>query len=400
MPVFNYTARDNQGKIKKGTVEAASIKEAANLIRERSLFITNLVKQRTGGSFGLPSFRKISFNDTVNFTRQLSTMINAGLQLQEALNLLKVQANNPMMGEVLEKIGRDIQSGMNLASALSQFPKQFPGTYIALIKAGEASGTLDKILLRLAENLEKDQEFRSKVKGALVYPVIIVITMILVFGVLMTVVVPQLLLIYADFETELPWATKVLQAVSGFSVKYWWIILIGSFVGWKLFAKWKTTYIGRHLWDSFLLRIPLFGPLLEEIILVEFTRTLGLLVGAGVHILDALHILIDVLDNIHFRESVEEIAKKVEKGFSMGALFAQYDIFPPIVAQMVKVGEETGKMDESLMKLSTYFERESDHKVKALTTAIEPLIMVVLGVVVGFIVYAIIMPIYSLTSAL
>jgi type IV pilus assembly protein PilC len=400
MPVFNYTARDEVGLFKKGIVEAATLKEAASLIRERSLFITDLKEQRRQTISRFFLMKRVSFKDIVNFTRQLSTMIGAGLQLQESLILLRSQSKNQAFAEILDKIARDIQSGQNLATTLSQFPKQFSGSYIALIKAGEASGTLDKVLLRLAENLEKDQEFQAKVKGAMVYPIIIVITMIIVFFVLMTVVVPQLLVIYEDFETKLPWPTLVLQVISNFSVRFWWVLLLGGFLFVYGFNKWKSSYIGKHVYDGVLLRLPVFGTLLKEILLVEFTRTLGLLVGAGVHILDALQILIGVLNNIHFRESVEAIAQKVEKGYSMGALFAQVEIFPPIVAQMIKVGEETGKMDESLMKLSTYFERESEHKVKALTTAIEPLIMVVLGVVVGFIVYAVIMPLYSLTSTL
>lgn len=399
MPVYNYAARDKAGKTIKGTVEAGSEKEAAGLVREKALFLTKLVpKTGTILSFSLKKLQRISFGDIVNFTRQLSTMITAGLQLQEALSLLIAQSTNAAFTAVLKSISREIQGGGNLASALGKYPQHFSTTYIALVKAGEASGTLDKVLDRLAENLEKDQEFRSRVKGAMIYPAIIVVAMIAVFVILMTVVVPKLTQIYTDFGSDLPLPTRILQGLSDFSVRFWWLMAILAVVGARAFQSWKKTSLGRHTWDAFILRLPLIGPLQKQIILVEFTRTLGMLSGAGVHILDSLNILVASLGNIHFQEALREITKKVEKGFPLGALFAQYPLFPPILAQMVKVGEETGKMDESLMRLSVYFERESDQKVKALMTAIEPAIMVVLGVSVGFMVFAIITPLYNLTS--
>ncbi len=398
MPVYNYLARDKTGKQIRGIVEANDEKEAAVLIRDRQLFLTQLSPHQKGLTATFTKFSRVSFNDVVNLTRQLSTMINAGLQIQEVITLLRSQSNNPALSEILTKISRDIQGGGTLSSALAKYPKQFSQIYLALVKAGESSGTLDKVLLRLADNLEKDQEFRGKVKGAMVYPAIITVAMVAVFAVLMTVVVPKLTELYVDFEAELPLSTRILQAISNFMVHFWWALLIVIVVGGKLFQKWIASPVGKPFWDAFVLRIPLFGQLQKQIILVEFTRTLGMLVGAGVHILDSLNILTDSLTNIHYQNALKDIAKKVEKGFPLGALFAQYPIFPPILAQMVKVGEETGKMDESLLKLSTYFERESDQTVKGLTTAIEPLIMIVLGVGVGFIVFAIITPIYNLTT--
>lgn len=397
MAIYNYIARDNAGAKRRGTVEGASEKEAVVLIRERGLFLTQLnLKHEQLSAFA--RFRYVAFADIVNFTRQLATMLTAGLQVQEALSLLKNQSNKTAVSDLIGKISREIQEGGNFASALSKHPKLFSRTYIALVKAGEASGSLEKILVRLADNLEKQQEFQSKVKQALIYPTIIVIAMFAVFAILMIVVVPKLTELYSDFGADLPLPTRILQGVSSFSVHFWWVILIGGFLGWNIFQKWRKTSIGRKIWDGFTLQLPLFGPLQKEIILVEFTRTLGMLVGAGVHILEALKILTESVGNVHYETALQEISKNVEKGFPLGLLFAQYPIFPAILSQMVKVGEETGKMDETLIKLSSYFEQESDHTVKGLTTAIEPVIMIVLGVGVGFIVFAIITPIYSLTS--
>ena len=281
---------------------------------------------------------------------------------------------------------------------MEKYPQHFSTTYIALIRAGESSGTLDMVLNRLADNLEKDQEFSATVKGAMVYPAIIFIVMIIVFIILMTAVVPKLTELFSQFGSDLPLQTRILQWVSDFFVKFWWLVVIIGVGGWTLFLKWKKTISGRHIWDAIVLKLPIFGPLSKQIILVEFTRTLGMLVGSGVHILDSLNIMVKSVDNIHYQEAIQDIAKKVEKGLPLGQLFAQYPMFPPILAQMVRVGEETGKMDESLIKISTYFERESDHTVKTLTTALEPVIMIILAVGVGFIVFSIITPIYNLTS--
>lgn len=399
MPLYLYTGRDQQGKQVRGRVEANSEREAANLIREYKVFITDLkVLKKNSLPFSFSSLQKIGFREVVNITRQLATMVTAGLQIPDALNLLRNQTSNHLVADMLNKIYQDIESGGNLANALVKFPKQFSPSYIALIRAGESSGTLDRVLTRLADNLDKDLEFRNRIRGALVYPAIIVSTLLVVFVILMVAVVPRLTQLYADFGADLPLPTRILQGISDFSVSFWWLIALVAFFGSQMFKRWKKTPVGRRTWDRFILNLPIFGNLQKQIVLVEFTRTLGLLVGAGVSILDALRILTDSVSNIHYQETFKEINQKVEKGMSMASLFSQYTLFPPILAQMIKVGEETGKLDESLVRLSTYFESESDTTVKALTTIIEPLIMVVLGVGVGFIVFSIITPIYNLTS--
>ncbi|RJR15202.1 type II secretion system F family protein [Candidatus Microgenomates bacterium] len=399
MAFFIYTARDEMGTQHKGRVEATSERDAVALLREKKLFITSVKEYKQQKSlFSLSRLRKVTFSDIVRFTRQLSTMITAGLQLPEALNLLRTQADNPAFAEVISRIYRDIEGGGSLAASLVKYPQHFSTSYLALIRAGESSGTLDKVLLRLADTLEKNLEFRSKVRSALIYPAIIILSMGIVFVILMVVVVPKLSELYADFGADLPLATRILQGISDFFVYFWWLIIIVGVVGSQVFFRWKKTKAGGKLWDGFVLKLPVFGPLQQQVILVEFTRTLGLLIGVGVHILDALRILTDSTGNMLYHDALAEIKKKVEKGASLGILFNQFPIFPPILSQMVKVGEETGKLDESLIKLSYYFESDSDQKIKGLTTAIEPLIMIVLGVGVGFIVFSIITPIYNLTT--
>jgi type IV pilus assembly protein PilC len=401
MSYFNYRAQSQDGKVMSGLVEAPSGDAAAKLLREKQLFVVSLKEAKESISLDqfIVRFRRISYNDIVNFTRQLSTMVVAGLQLPDALSLLRAQTTNPILAQVLTDIEHQVVSGGNLADALSRYPQYFNEIYISLIRAGESSGTLDRILTRLAENMESEQEFRSKVKGAMIYPVIIIIGMIVVVIIMMTVVVPKLSEMYRDFGVTLPWSTQLLMNISDFTVKYIYLIIPALIGGFILFNRWRKSVIGEFIIDTMILKIPLIGDLRKKTILVDFTRTLGMLIGSGIHILDGLRILRGALGNVIFRNAVYEIAQKVEKGFSLGDCFAQHEIFPPIVSQMMKVGEETGKLDETLTKLSAYFQSESEHLVKGLTTAIEPIIMVILGVGVGFIVISIITPIYSLTNS-
>ncbi|KKU88001.1 MAG: hypothetical protein UY16_C0015G0039 [Candidatus Gottesmanbacteria bacterium GW2011_GWA2_47_9] len=400
MPFFSYRARDPQGKTVSGLVEAASSSQATQLLRDKQLFVVHLTETKERMSFAtfMARFKKVKFGDIVNFPRQLSTMIVAGLSLPESLTILRTQTTNPAFSRVLLDIEHQIVGGGNLGDSLAKYPDQFSSIYIALVRAGESSGTLDKVLTRLAETLEAQREFRSKVAGAMIYPVIIVIGMGAVVMIMMTVVVPKLTELYKDFGISLPVSTQILISLSGFFVRFWWLIIAASVGGFIGFSKWRKTPVGERIIDTLILRVPLFGELQKKVILVEFTRTLAMLISAGIHILEGLNILRASLGNVLFRDAIADISKKVEKGFPLGDSFAQYAIFPPIVSQMMKVGEETGKMDDTLSKLSTYFETESEHLVKGLTTAIEPIIMVVLGVGVGFIVISVITPIYNLTS--
>ncbi len=399
MASFNYKARDKDGKGKSGVVEAPSSDSAVKLLRTSDLFVISIKEVRPSGLADfLARFKKVGFNDVSNFTRQLATMITAGLSLPDALTILRSQTTNPTFSRLIADVEHQIIGGGNLGGALGKYPNVFSPIYIALIRAGESSGTLDKVLSRLADTLETQGEFQSKVKGAMVYPVIIVVGMAAVVMVMMTVVIPKLTDLYKDFGIELPVSTRILISVSTFFVHFWWL-MIAATVGLVIaFGKWKKTPIGEAMVDSITLKIPLFGDLTKKVLLVEFTRTLAMLISAGIHILKGLQILRNSLGNVLFRNAIDEISKKVEKGFPLGETFAHYAVFPPIVSQMMKVGEETGKLDDTLVKLSRYFESESEHLVRGLTTAIEPIIMVVLGVGVGFIVISVITPIYNLTS--
>jgi type II secretory pathway component PulF len=399
MADYSYKARDSQGRVITGVVEAPNSEGATRLLHEKQLFIISLSQGRVRAKGGSSSpLKKVNFTEIVNFTRQLSTMVVAGLSLPESLTILRAQTTNQTFSRVLMDIEHQIVGGGNLADALARYPQHFPPIYIALVRAGESSGQLDQVLTRLADSMESEREFRSKVTGAMIYPVIIFVGMGVVVMIMMTVVIPKLSELYRDFGVDLPFTTQLLISMSEFMVKFWWLVIAGTIGAVYAFLRWKETKAGEYFIDTVTLKIPLFGELQKKIILVEFTRTLAMLISSGIRLLDALHILRDALGNVLFRNAIIEISKKVERGFPLGDTFAQYAVFPPIVSQMMKVGEETGKLDDTLIKLSKYFQSESEHLVKGLTTAIEPIIMVILGVGVGFIVISVITPIYNLTS--
>lgn len=399
MKKFAYKAKDKTGKTIKGLVEAGDEKQAVSILRERGLVVISLTPagQNILKDISNKILKRITLGDVATFTRQLSTMITAGLTVNEALTVLKAQSA-PAMAQVIDEVIRGVEGGLSLADSLAKHPKVFSKVYVALVKAGETAGVLDEVLARLAENLEKQREFRGKVKGAMIYPAIVIIGMVAVAGIMMIFVIPRLLSLYEEFQAELPTPTKVLISVSKFMVSYWWmmlVLLIGVVYFLRTFS--KTAY-GKRKIDELILRIPIIGNLQKQIILTEMSRTLGLLVGAGISIVDALDVTSEALGNQIYEEELKTASKQVEKGLSLGSILAASEEFPPVVTQMILVGEETGKLDEVLTKLSRYFEAESEQMVKALTTAIEPLIMIILGIGVGFLIIAVILPIYNLTT--
>jgi len=398
---FNFRAKDKGGKLISGVVEANNEKHAASLVREKDLILLSLSLQRKDNlSVIINRFRnRIREDDVATFTCQLSTMVNAGLPITESLLILKNQARTPAIRDMLSQVLADVQEGQSLSSAISKYSNVFPPTYVALIKAGEAGGVLDNVLARLSDNMEKQVEFKGKVKGALIYPVIVVIGMVLVAAIMMIFVIPKMLSLYSEFGAELPGPTRILMSVSGFFAKFWWLMLVIIAFLINFLINYHKTKTGRRKIDELILKIPIFGDLQRQVALTELTRTLSLLVGAGVSILEALGILSQISGNAVIGDALEDSAKQVEKGFPLAYAFSKHpEAFPYILSQMVAVGEETGKMSEVLAKVSHIFEVESDQKVKALTSAIEPIVMVILGVGVGFLVIAVILPIYNLTS--
>lgn len=396
---FKYKAILDNRIIEK-VIEANSQDEVLSYLQKNGYFPIKIeLIKNTNLSFLNFINNKVNFNDLVDFTRQIAIMLNAGLTLIDSLSILKKQVQKPALLNLISKIDFDIKSGSSFSSSLKKFPNMFPSLYVALVKSGEASGKLGEILLKLADNLEKEREFKSKLKGALIYPVIILIAMFIVMFIMITFVIPKLLNLYKDFNMNLPLTTQILIIISSFSVRFWPLIILTIVgIGYLINRYLKTTQ-GKEIFDNFLLKLPVIGKTIAISALVNSTRTLAILVSSGVSILEALEIVVDTSDNIVFQKAFKNIIKKVEKGQSLGEAMSQEEVFPPILVQMTIVGEQTGNLDDTMFRLSKYFEIESEIAIKSMTTLIEPLILVILGFGVGFLVMSVITPIYNLTSS-
>lgn len=399
MPIFTYKARDFQGVDHRGTIETIDSSRAARILSKKGLIVTSISENKPSSPMFSQFFNRVSFDELVIATRQLATMIDSGLVLSESVDILVNQQQNQNFKKVLEVVSRDLKSGLDLASALRKHPNVFPPLYCSLVKAGEQAGNLDVILNEMANNLERDREFKSRVRGAMIYPVMIVLMMVVVIGVMMFFVVPRLTSLYTQSDMELPLPTKILIGSSNFFIGYWWAILVALIIGVIVFRKWVTTPEGRYNFDAFLLKVPLVGRVIKGTSLTNFTRTFGLLTTAGVPILDSISIVAEVIGNTVYKKALLETKMGVERGLTMSAQLQMVGVFPSIISQMYRVGEETGKVDKVSFKMADYFESEADHLVKNLTVIVEPVILVVLGVGVAFLVLSIILPIYNLTTS-
>ncbi len=398
---LTYKATNNEGKMIQGVLEAKDVSEAAYYLRGKQLLPIRIQEAKNATSFNPLFFlKKNHTNDLVLFTRQLSSMLTSGLTLIQALRILKDQMQNATMQEVVDSIMGDVQEGKPLSTALTKYPDFFSPIYISLIKAGESSGFLDKILLRLADNLEKDQKLKSTIKSALLYPVIVIVLMVVVVFVMMIFVIPQLTTLYQNLNIPLPFTTQVVVGISNFLIIFWPFVI--GLIALIIFAysRWIKTDSGELIKDDLLLKVPIFGQIVQKSILTEYARTFGLLVEAGTLVVESLVETADVAGNRIYKSAILDISKRVEKGITVGDAMQAYPLFPPLLVQMVKIGEQTGKLDDSLLKASEYFEREVEGEVKGLTTAMEPFIMVVLGIGVAFLIISIITPIYNLTSSI
>ena len=400
MPLFQYKARDFQGVDHNGTIETVDASRAARLLSKKGLVITSISEKKASAPLFDKIFNRVSFDELVIATRQLSTMVESGLVLSEAINILVGQQSNSIFQKVWEQVLRDVNSGLDLASALKKHPGVFPPLYCSLVKAGEQAGNLDVILTEMANNLERDREFKSRVRGAMVYPIMVMGMMGVVVCIMMFYVIPRLTSLYSQSNIDLPLPTVILITTSNIFLGYWWLMLIILAITIVIFKKWISTAKGKFTFDELMLKTPIIGKIIRGTSLTSFTRTFGLLTTAGVPILDSIAIVSDVIGNAVYKKALADTKLGIERGLTMSAQLDEVGVFPKIVSQMYRVGEETGKVDKISFKLAEYFESEADHMVKNLTVIIEPLILIVLGVGVAFLVLSIILPIYKLTTSI
>lgn len=401
MPIFTYVAKDQKGKTLAGTIEAPSIEDAHELLREKRYIVISLEERRENVLASLlKRVRGVSLDQKALFTRQLATMLGAGLSLTMALDVLYAQASSPRMKEVLTEMRGDVEGGSSLSKSMRKYPDVFSQVFVSLMEAGEASGKVETILLDLADKLENEREFRGKIMGALIYPVIVVIVMIFVFIIMIAFVMPRLTEMYKDIGAELPLPTKILLGIASLIAKWLWLLPILAVLGFLAFRQFVASDYGRRKWDELIFRLPIIGKLSKEVQLTEFCRTLALLIGAGVPITQCLEIVAEVMSNVIYREAVLNAGKQVEKGVPLSAPLKATPSFPPMIPQMVAVGEETGKIDEALAKVSEFFAAEAERTIKAIAVVLEPVLLILLALIVGPFVITIITSIYGLTARL
>ena len=399
MAEFIYKAKDLQGNDHIGSVQSPDAHSAVSILQKKGLIIISLNSKNPFANKFLSRFiDRVGFTELVIITRQLATMVSSGLVLSEALDILEEQQTNKTLKKALADISENVKGGLTLSQSLSKYPDIFPRLYINLVKSGEASGKLDSVLLQMADGLEKDREFKAKIKGAMIYPIVVLSMMVVVIIIMMVFVIPKLTSLYSQSTMDLPLPTKILITVSALFTNYWWLVIILLIAGAFAVTRWNRTPEGNLFFGRVILKTPLVGKIVTSAILTNFNRTFGLLTSAGIPLLNSIGIVTDLMPNPVYKNALRDAYNGVEKGLPFSMLLAG-DIFPKIVGQMIKVGEETGKVDEVFFKLSEYFEAESDHMIKNLTVAIEPIVLIVLGIGVGFLVISIILPIYKLTTS-
>ncbi len=398
---FAYKVRDRGGRLVAGTLEADSQAAVASKLRQMGL--APIMIEEHKASLGkkeikLPWGGKVKPKDIAVFSRQFATMINSGLSLLRALNILSEQTENPTLARVIGEIRGDVEKGLSLSAALAKHPKVFKRLYVAMIRAGEIGGVLDTVLLRLAENLEKDVALRQKIKSAMTYTTVVFCLVLIIMAGMLIFVVPTFKNLYRDLGGSLPLPTRVLITLSD-KAKQFWFVLVGLIVGaWVMLRRWIGTEKGRGKWDAIKLRVPVFGILVHKTALSRFSRTLSVLMRSGVPILQSLEIVRETVNNAVVSKAVADVAGSVKEGESIAKPLERHDTFPPMVVQMIAVGEETGALDTMLEKIADFYDQEVEATVEALTSLIEPILIAVMGVVVGGMVVALYMPMFNIIN--
>ncbi|MFO0887276.1 MAG: type II secretion system F family protein [Candidatus Saccharimonadales bacterium] len=401
MQSFKYQARDPAtGKKITSEVQADSIQSASRLIKQQGLTVIDVTPSSESSNGILNRItNRITTKDKVLFSRQLSTLINAGLPLVQSLRNVSSQTQNKALQAIIGKIIVDIEAGSAFSVALSKYPKVFNEVFVSLVAAGEVSGTLDKALERIANQQEKDAEIISKIRGAMVYPAIVIVVMIAVVGFMIVTVMPQVEKIYADLPgANLPLITKILLAVSNFTIKYWYIVLIVLALSIFFTTRWARTMGGKEAIDKAKMKSPVFGPLFMKVYMARITRTGTTLVASGVPLIQMLEIVARAVDNVHIERSVRKAIDKVKGGKSLSDALRGDPNFLSLVPDMIHIGEESGSLEDMLAKTADYYEKEVDNQIKTISTIIEPILMVLLGIVAFTIVAAVLLPVYGLVN--
>ncbi|MDO4774018.1 MAG: type II secretion system F family protein [Candidatus Saccharibacteria bacterium] len=399
MKKYRYEARDSASdKIVKATIQAESENAAARVLTAQGFVPLKIDLDGDGAGFFERLSGRITVKDKIVFTRQLATLIGAGLPLAQSMRTVLEQTQNKKMQLIVQDIIADIEGGKALSDSFAKHPEAFDKVFIALVSAGEASGTLDQALKRVAAQQEKDAAMMNKIKGALTYPVIVLVVISLVVGFLLLTVVPQVKNLYKDLGKELPMVTQMMVGAADFATNFWWLMIIMLGIAGYFFSQYLKTDAGIRTKDSFKLNVPLFKGMFRKLYMARFTRTGQTLLSTGVAMLDMLRISADAVNNVLIAETISRASDKVKGGKALSASLKGEEYMLIMVPQMIKIGEQSGKIDEMMGKCAQIYEDELDEEIKAISTAIEPILMVVLAVVAGGMVVAILLPIYGLVN--
>jgi general secretion pathway protein F len=401
MPIYEYKGLNKAGKNVRGTVDAENLRAARMKLKKEGVFVVDLAdktKRQKKKKSKVSSNRAVGVDDMSNMTRQLASLIKANIQIVDALGACSDQMENPVLKEVLADCKNQVNEGIAFHKTLRKYPKVFDNIFVTMVEAGEASGTLDVILLRLAEFTEARSELNSKIKSALLYPVVMTIFMTLILAIMFIFVIPQMISIFDDAEVQLPWYTMAVIDLSGFLVNYWWMLILGLFGVYYSFKQWSQSENGRPKWDAIKLKLPVSGRLARMIAVSRFTRTLSTLLAGGVPMLNAMDIVKNVVNNEVLAKAIREARDNISEGESIAGPLKKSKQFPPIVIHMVGIGEKTGELEKMLNQVSDTYDFQVKNQVGGLTSVLEPIMIIVMGCVIGAIVFSLMVPMFELAN--
>ncbi len=402
MPIYAYKGMDKSGKEIKNTINVESIVAAKSRVKSMGIMLIDIREQKAQNTSGSASLLRLGgsvpVEDLAMMTRQLATLIRAKIQIVEALSALTDQVDNPNLRLVLSDLKQKVNEGASLAKALTDHPKVFNSVYANMVEAGEASGTLEIVLLRLADFTESQVKLKNKIKGAMTYPVIMAVFGFAMMNVIFIFVIPKIAKIFTSMKKELPFITKVCIWISNFLVNYWWLVIVGILATIYLTHKYVHTTKGESQWHALQLKLPILGIMIKMINVSRFCSTLGTLMNSGVPILTALTIVKNLIPNVHMKDAVEKARISVSEGASLAQPLIQSGYFPSLVTHMIKLGERSGELEPMLKIISENYEDQVQSRISGLTSILEPIMMICLGTAIGFIVFAVVIPMMNMNS--
>ena len=393
---FKYRAKNDRGDIVGGVVRADNVLAAEKILRQNNLVTVDILPE-TSQVFSLFGLRKkVTLRDKSIFSSQLSTMISAGLALPKAVNIIAAQTENQYLKSIFYNVNRDLEEGLNFSSSLAKYPEVFDQLFVNVVRSGESTGNLEMVLDRLAKKLENDQNLSSKLMSALIYPAFIIVALIVVGWLLMVKIVPQIESVFTEANAILPWATRTLIAVSHFLANFWWAVIIFLLLLVIFLRYYLSSDQGRDIYARIQLKLPGFRKITNDIYMARFCRTIEMLFESGVPLIESINTCANVMVNGYYKKSLQNISKEVQKGVSFSVELSKDPLFPPLVSQMLAVGEQTGKSTDVMNKLARYYEGEAENAVRGIYSLVEPLAMILVGIGVAILVFAILVPIYQI----